>query len=613
MNRINKLNLTGKINLITSTVIIIVFVVFSVFLLTNVYNKNIIDAKSYARNEAKLGANEIEKKFEETKLELLGLKDNILYIRENRDLSRENIKNVIKQFLNNHPEYFDIYVTCEPDKFDNKDKTYIGKPGNDANGRMNIYFINEQGKAVLQPSELYESEKTYDYYALPKQSRKINLIDPYYYPIGNDKIPMATISIPILDSQGNFIGIVGTDFKIDYLQNLIKQIKPMGGYSILLSKNGTYVANSIKPAEVMKNASKDKEWIKYLEQISNRKQIIATTWLNTLSSKALRIFEPVHLNSTDSYWSLVAIIPYKYILKDFHFYLSFILISSIISVALLILINMFFINRFTKPVDQIVAMLNANASEISSASNKLSIVSQELAKGSSDQAASIQETFSTTKQSSSMVKQNTENTRQAVILAKNTKDSANKGHQEMNEMMDSMNEIQKSGDTISKIIKVIEDIAFQTNILALNAAVEAARAGEAGMGFAVVAEEVRNLAQKSAKAAKETEEIISGNITLSEKGVNISKKVNESLTEINNQAQKVNDLLSEIATANQEQSNGIIQINKAISQMDEVVQFNAVNAVESATLSEQLSEQSKSMEEVVNTLEIFVNGIEAYK
>jgi methyl-accepting chemotaxis protein len=262
----------------------------------------------------------------------------------------------------------------------------------------------------------------------------------------------------------------------------------------------------------------------------------------------------------------------------------------------------------TKPINRIVDGLNESASQVSSASGQLSASSQQLAEGSAEQAASIQETSSTLEQSASMVRQNTENTKQAAILAKQAKDAAGKGNHQMKEMMTSMTELKKSSDQIAKIIKVIDEIAFQTNILALNAAVEAARAGEAGMGFAVVAEEVRNLAQRSAQAAKDTAAIIESNIQLSEQGVSVSKNVNESLVEINEQAQKVSELLDEVAAASQEQAQGIAQINKAISQMEQVVQSNASTAEESASASEELSSQSINMKDIVNSLVVLVNG-----
>jgi methyl-accepting chemotaxis protein len=174
--------------------------------------------------------------------------------------------------------------------------------------------------------------------------------------------------------------------------------------------------------------------------------------------------------------------------------------------------------------------------------------------------------------------------------------------------MSSMTEIKKSSDQIAKIIKVIDDIAFQTNILALNAAIEAARAGEAGMGFAVVAEEVRNLAQRSAKAAKDTTAIIESNIELSTKGVSVAERVGESLNEISSAAIKANELMNEIATSSAEQAQGVEQVNKAISQIESVTQQNAASAEESASASEELNAQAESMQKIVRELSELVNG-----
>lgn len=273
-----------------------------------------------------------------------------------------------------------------------------------------------------------------------------------------------------------------------------------------------------------------------------------------------------------------------------------------------ILIAVFLTRSITKPINRIVDGLNEGAQQVASASEQLSASSQQLAEGNAEQASSIEETSSTLEESSSMVQQNSENTKQAAILAGQTKTAADKGNGDMQEMMASMSEIKKSSDQISKIIKVIDEIAFQTNILALNAAVEAARAGDAGMGFAVVAEEVRNLAQRSAQAAKDTAAIIETNIELSEKGVNVAKKVGESLSEITVQAKKVNELMDEIAAASQEQTQGIGQINKAVSQMEKVTQMSASSAEECAASSEELSAQAMNLREIVQQLVKLVNG-----
>jgi len=179
------------------------------------------------------------------------------------------------------------------------------------------------------------------------------------------------------------------------------------------------------------------------------------------------------------------------------------------------------------------------------------------------------------------------NANQASELAEVVKENAEKGNVQMGEMLNSMEEINNSSANISRIIKVIDDIAFQTNILALNAAVEAARAGQHGKGFAVVAEEVRNLAAKSAQAARETTELIE-----------------EALTDIVSGIEKSAALVKDIATASNEQAYGIAQINKGLEQVSQVVQNNSATAEESAAASEELSSQAELLKEMVNRFQL---------
>jgi methyl-accepting chemotaxis protein len=269
----------------------------------------------------------------------------------------------------------------------------------------------------------------------------------------------------------------------------------------------------------------------------------------------------------------------------------------------------FFISlSISRPMNSAVSRLNEGAQQVAAASNQLSASAQQLSQGSAEQASSIEETSSTLQETSSMLQQNTANTKQAAQLSEQAKEYSNKGSNEMQDMMNSIQEIKKSSDQIAKIIKVIDDIAFQTNILALNAAIEAARAGEAGLGFAVVAEEVRNLAGRSAQAAKDTTAIIETNIELSTKGVEVAQRVADALNEITVQAKKVNELMDEIAAASQEQSQGVEQVNMGMSQMETVTQQNTANAEESASASEELSAQADNLRKIVQDLSQLVNG-----
>jgi methyl-accepting chemotaxis protein len=208
----------------------------------------------------------------------------------------------------------------------------------------------------------------------------------------------------------------------------------------------------------------------------------------------------------------------------------------------------------------------------------------------------------------SMTKRNADSAQRANSLAREASATAAAGAVDMQAMAVAMGDIKAASDDIAKIIKTIDEIAFQTNILALNAAVEAARAGEAGMGFAVVADEVRNLAQRSAVAAKETATKIEGAIRKTALGVSLSDKVALTLQEIVTKAKQVDELVTEVATASREQTQGIEQVNTAVSQIDKVTQSNAANAEESASAAEEMSAQTEALKEAVAELLALVNG-----
>jgi len=280
------------------------------------------------------------------------------------------------------------------------------------------------------------------------------------------------------------------------------------------------------------------------------------------------------------------------------------IVAAIVGVALA-----FFITRnITKVLKRISENLSMGAEQTVSAAAQVSSASQSLAEGASEQASSLEETSSSLEEMASMTRRNSENARKANELGKLAREAADNGVGNMQTMSAAMEAIKVSSDDIAKIIKTIDEIAFQTNILALNAAVEAARAGEAGMGFAVVADEVRNLAQRCAQAAKETAGKIEDAIAKTGQGVELSSKVAVGLNDIVDKVRQVDELVTEVSGASREQTDGITQINTAVSQMDKVTQSNAANAEESAAAAEELNAQAETLKQSVAELLQLVGG-----
>jgi hypothetical protein len=290
---------------------------------------------------------------------------------------------------------------------------------------------------------------------------------------------------------------------------------------------------------------------------------------------------------------------------------EWVILGIVVTIVLSQYIAYLVAKNIDKTVSTIIEDLSSAAGNLSSISRDLTLNGHKLAEGTTQQAASMQETSSTLEESASMLHQTTQNTREADSLARQAKEVAHQGDSDMKIMLESMEELKKSSSEISKIIKVIDEIAFQTNILSLNAAVEAARAGDAGKGFAVVAEEVRNLAQRSAQAAKDTAVIIEGNINLSVKCLKITEQVSGSLVAIKDETNKVSELLEEISTASQEQEIGIVQINKAISHMEVVIHTNASAAQDGACSADQVAIFSEQMKEIVGSLVGLLKGADA--
>ena len=287
-----------------------------------------------------------------------------------------------------------------------------------------------------------------------------------------------------------------------------------------------------------------------------------------------------------------------------HFILGFAIAASLVVGVF----GIFVVRGVNKVLLQNATELAEGASQVASAARQVSNASQSLAQGATQQAASIEETSASTIEIGAMTRKNSESTALAAELVARSEQQFTQTAETLQQMVAAMAGISKSSGEISKVIKVIDEIAFQTNILALNASIEAARAGEAGMGFAVVADEVRSLAHRSAQAARETAGLIEESIARSNEGGLKVDEVAKAVQGATEQSLKIKDLVNEVKAGSQEQTLGIDQIGKAISQMEQVTQANAATAEQTAAAAEQLSAQSQALNSIVNRLRAMVAG-----
>ncbi|MFM2477109.1 methyl-accepting chemotaxis protein [Celerinatantimonas sp. MCCC 1A17872] len=614
-----------------------------------------------------------------------------------QEFSRAEFNYVLRNLLEAHPDLNGVYSAWEPDAFDGKDSDNRNDSmGNNLQtGRFTPYWTRDgQGNINVQALVEYDSDAKHPngvakggWYIQPKLTHKPAVTAPLPYVVQGKDVWLATLSAPVL-VNGKFLGVIGTDYNLQFIQSLSKQVaaKLYNGQAevSIVTSQGLVIADSEKPETIggSMQALFGAQYQRFFDTVKAGKVAI----FSQSDKKKIEVFSPITLGTSDSLWAIIIRVDRSVVLanvtelsgqmakaadSDMIWQIIIGLVVSILALGALIwmarslsqpilravrmaktiskgdfsqrlnyhshdeigqlaeaLDNMADSlqqhvivaekisqgdltqtvelasehDQLGKALSQMVSDLNRLVGEIKQrsefiGSNAMEVadLSHDLASGATESAAAVTQISATISQIAQQVRQSSVNADKASQLSQQSMDSATQGNELMNELQQAMQEIESSGKDINDIIRTIESIAEQTNLLALNAAIEAARAGEQGRGFAVVADEVRQLAARSAEAVQQTSSLIDASALRTQRGIELSQQTAQSLHSIVDKASESATLVNEIAIAANEQAQGSDQVSEGIHQIDEVTQQNSNNSERCAESSNRLSEASEQL------------------
>ena len=567
---------------------------------------------AYATAETHHQATEVELTFNEALLVPRTLSESLTgFLEADQAVDRNAVLAMLKGALQKNPAMVSAWTCWEPNRFDARDDEFVNKPGHDATGRFVSRWTRTETGINLECLKGYDTPGKGDYYLVARNSGREVITEPFIYDNGTQKKFLCSIVVPVV-IKSKVIGAVGFDIDLDRVGKEFSAKTYMGtGYLAIVSNKGTYVAHP-KSERLGKPVIDSDPWIKdLLPSISTGKAFITQSFSHTLNDQVYRVAEPIDIGNTGTSWSCMVSIPEGRVLAEARSMRNQSIFIGLGVLAMIIAVVWLIARNISQPIQVIAAQLRDGAAQTTASVGEISATSQSLAEAASEQAASLEETGASLEELSSMTKRNTEGARTANQLATTARTSSENGAEQMRGMIGAMNAIKSSSDNVAKIVKTIDEIAFQTNLLALNAAVEAARAGEAGAGFAIVADEVRSLAQRATVAARETSQQIGEAIQRANIGVDSCTKVAASFEDIHGKIAQLTSLAAEIATASEQQAQGIGQINIAMAQMDKTTQSNASQSEEAASAAQELGAQARRLDEVAANLLKLVEGAAA--
>jgi methyl-accepting chemotaxis protein len=518
---------------------------------------------------------------------------------------REVLIEAMREPLKASPSFFGIWIQFEPGVFDGRDAEFAGRDPYSADGGFNPYFLRE-GDALKLSMPTYAETAGEDYYRIPLDQARDVLTDPYKEAEAAGAL-MSSYCVPIL-KDGKPAGVAGVDMVLSKLSEYVARIRPYDtGYAFLLSANGSFVAHP-EAARLAEPASKFGFTPEFLASLKTGQPLETRGASDVGGFEAITIYLPVRAGSAPEVWTLALVLPADAVLAEVN---RMTLTAGVLAGAALVFLGiLLFLSArgIANPIAEVASGLSNGAEEVAGASGHVASTSQTLAQGSTEQAGGVQETSASLEDIARTATAAAETARATEGKVASIAGDARDGAGRMRALGEAMTALSKSGAETQRVVKTIDEIAFQTNILALNAAVEAARAGEAGAGFAVVAEEVRNLAKRASDASRESAALIEQSVSAIQRSVGLVNETSGTMARIDTAAQAAVDAMRELAAAATSQNDGVARIRDAVRQLDTATQGNAAKAEESAAAAEELSAQAELMRGFASRLDSVVRG-----
>jgi methyl-accepting chemotaxis protein len=507
---------------------------------------------------------------------------------------RSLFNNTLSQVQRQNPQFLATWTAWEAGALDNKDATFARQAGHDGTGRFIPLWHRQDKDVVLEALTGYDAPGADEFYQGPRRSGKETIAEPFRATIGGSNTAVTSVAVPIR-YNGDVVGVAGVHLSLASLQQIVGRIKPYEtGYAVLISRGGTIVAHP-DPAQIGRRFEDDGV-IAGLRGSQGESHAITRESVSPVTrDDVLEIFVPVQAGATDGQWTLSVVAPMDKVLAGAaSVRLRSIGIGGVAAIVMLILVLVVSRSIAAGLADMIQTLTEASRAVLAAA-DQLRSASRNISEGANSQASSLDTLRTAMLDIGTQTTQSASGAQSTKKVALEARQSTESGVADVDSLNNAMNAISTSGASIAKTIKVIDDIAFQTNILALNAAVEAARAGDAGLGFSVVAEEVRRLAQRCAEASRETAECLGDSLEKSRQGVEIGHKVADRLSEISERIVRVDDLVGGIAAASEQQRLQLADVSHSLEHVGRVTQANAAAAEESSAEAETLGSQADAL------------------